>query len=31
MSCVETLNRASLQIVDARPDRARGCVLKSKT
>jgi hypothetical protein len=29
MSWGETLNRASLQIVDARPDRERGFVLKS--
>jgi hypothetical protein len=31
MSREETLSRASPQIVGGRPDRARGCVLTSKT
>jgi hypothetical protein len=31
MSWGETLSRTSPQIVGVRPDRARGCVLKSKT
>jgi hypothetical protein len=30
MSWGETLSRVSPQIVGARPDRARGCALKSK-
>jgi hypothetical protein len=31
MSWGETLSGASLQIVGAKPNRVRGCVLKSKT
>jgi hypothetical protein len=31
MSWGETLSRAPPEIVGARPDRARGCALKSKT
>jgi hypothetical protein len=31
MSWGETISRASPRIIGARPDRARGCILKSKT